>query len=158
MTVETVFIETTIVSYLVANRSRDLVLAAHQETTEEWWRECRPHYHCVTSEEVLREASLGDATMTRRRAEALAALPVLSIDAQARDLARELIRTGLLPREALSDALHMAVATRHAVDYLLTWNCRHLANPHLLKRLRVFMAGQKLVLPEICTPLELGGD
>ena len=95
---ETVFIETTIVSYLVANRSRDLVLAAHQETTEEWWREYRPRYRCVTSEEVLREASLGDATMSRRRAEALAAFPVLSIDARTRDLARELIRTAVLPR------------------------------------------------------------
>jgi len=155
---ETVFIETTIVSYLVANRSRDLVVAAHQETTEEWWTDFRPRYRCVTSEEVLREASLGDTAMSRRRMDMLAGMPVLSVDVPTRELARELIRTGLLPREALSDALHVSVATRHAVDYLLTWNCRHLANPHLLKRLRAFMAAQKLELPEICTPLELGGD
>jgi predicted nucleic acid-binding protein len=158
MTVETVFIETTVVSYLVANRSRDLVLAAHQKTTREWWMESRVRYRCVTSVEVLREASLGDATMSRLRIEALASLPVLSIDQRSRDLARELMRTGLLPREALSDALHLAVATQHAVEYLLTWNCRHLANPHLLKRLRIFMAKQKLILPEICTPLELVGS
>jgi hypothetical protein len=155
---DTVYIETTIVSYLVANRSRDLVLAAHQETTQEWWTASRQNYRCVTSEEVLREASLGDVTMSQRRSEALDGLPVLSVDSRTRDLAQEIICSGLLPREALSDALHVAVSTVHAVEYLLTWNCRHLANPHLLKRLRSFMADRQLVLPEICTPLELGGD
>jgi hypothetical protein len=155
---ETVFIETTIVSYLVANRSRDLVLAAHQETTEGWWTNHRSRYHCITSAEVLREASLGDAAMSQRRLEALAGLPVLAMDQVTSDLARDLIRRDLLPREALSDAHHVSVATVHGVDYLLTWNCRHLANPHLMKRLRAYMADRQLILPEICTPLELGGD
>jgi hypothetical protein len=155
---ETVYIETTIVSYLVANPSRDLVLAAHQETTKEWWTISRPNYRCVTSEEVLREASQGDVTMSQRRMTALAGLPVLGMNERTRGLAQDLIAKGLLPREALSDSLHVAVSTLHAVDYVLTWNCRHLANPHLLKRLRSFMAECQLILPEICTPLELGGD
>jgi hypothetical protein len=155
---ETIYIETTIVSYLVAKPSRDLILAAHQKITQEWWREERENYRCVTSEEVLREVSLGDPAMSRRRVETLAEIAVLRVDDAVRLLAKELVQEQLLPPAAVSDALHAAVATLHQVDYLLTWNCRHLANPHLQKGLRTFMAGHKLVLPEICTPIDLAVD
>lgn len=155
MSMETIYIETTIVSYLVANPSRDLILAAHQKITQEWWREERAQYHCVTSEEVLREVSLGDPAMSRRRMKALVEITVLHVDDAVRSLAKELVGEQLLPPAAVSDALHAAVATLHQVDYLLTWNCRHLANPHLQKKLRAFMAGRSLVLPEICTPIDL---
>jgi hypothetical protein len=156
--VETVFIETTIVSYLVANRSRDRILAAHQELTREWWLKERQRYNCVTSEEVLREASLGDATMGRRRMDALAGIPVLLVEDAARELARSLLAEKILPPAAASDAIHVAVSSLNGVNFLLTWNCRHLANPHLLGRLREFMARHGLSLPEICTPVELVGD
>ncbi len=155
---ETVYIETTVVSYLVANPSQDRILAAHQEITREWWREERVHYRCVTSEEVIREASLGDPIMSTRRVEVLAELPVLQTDDAVRLLAKELQREQLLPQTMFSDALHAAVASLHNLDYLLTWNCRHLANPHLQKKLRAFMARRGLTLPEICTPLDLAGD
>jgi predicted nucleic acid-binding protein len=112
----------------------------------------------VTSEEVLREVSLGDPAMSRRRVDTLAEIAVLRVDDTVRLLAKELVREQLLPPAAVSDALHAAVASLHQVDYLLTWNCRHLANPHLQKRLRAFMAGHKLVLPEICTPIDLAVD
>lgn len=88
---ETIYIETTVVSYLVANPSRDSILAAHQQLTRQWWQDERLRYECVTSEEVLREASLGDAEMSRRRAAALADLTVLTVDDAARDLAHELL-------------------------------------------------------------------
>ena len=88
---ETIYIETTIVSYLVANPSRDSILAAHQKLTRQWWQEGRLRYKCVTSEEVLREASLGDAEMSRRRAGALAGMTALLVDDRARGLARELL-------------------------------------------------------------------
>jgi hypothetical protein len=152
---ETIYIETTIVSYLVANPSQDLILTAHQELTREWWREERGLYRCVTSEEVIREASLGDPTMSRRRLESLSEMPVLRVDDAVRLLAKELVQERLLPPTVISDALHAAVASLHKVDYLLTWNCRHLANPHLQKGLRTFMAARRLVLPEICTPIDL---
>ncbi len=155
---ETIYIETTIVSYLVANPSRDLILAAHREITQEWWREERGHYRCVTSEEVIREVSLGDPAMSRRRVEALAEIAVLRVDDAVRLLAKELVQERLLPPVAVSDALHAAVASLHNVGYLLTWNSRHLANPHLQKGLRTFMAARGLVLPEICTPIDLAGD
>jgi len=109
----------------------------------------------VTSEEVLREVSLGDPAMSRRRVDTLAEIAVLRVDDTVRLLAKELVREQLLPPAAVSDALHAAVASLHQVDYLLTWNCRHLANPHLQKSLRAFMAGRGLVLPEICTPIDL---
>jgi hypothetical protein len=155
---ETVYIETTVVSLLVARPTRDKILGAHQELTRQWWREGRLRYKCVTSEEVLREASLGDAEMSRRRAEALSGLLVLLVDDPARDLARGLLAEKILPPVAASDAIHAATASLHHLDFLLTWNCRHLANPHLLGRLREFMTRRGLTLPEICTPVELGGQ
>jgi predicted nucleic acid-binding protein len=155
---DTIYIETTTVSYLVANPSRDLILTAHQEITREWWRDERARYRCVTSEEVIREVSLGDPAMSRRRLEALSKTAVLQVDDAVRMLAKELVQERLLPPAVISDALHAAVASLHNVDYLLTWNCRHLANPHLQKGLRTFMAARRLVLPEICTPNDLAGD
>lgn len=155
---ETIYIEATVVSYLVANPSRDSLLAAHQQLTRQWWQDERQRYHCVTSREVLREASLGDAEMSRRRAEALAGLTVLAVDDSARELARAILVEKLLPPAAASDAVHAVVAAQHRVNILLTWNCRHLANPHLLGGLRKFMAGHGLVLPEVCTPIELMGE
>ncbi len=115
-------------------------------------------YNCVTSEEVLREASLGDATMGRRRLEALAGIPVSLVEDAARELARRLLVEKILPMSAASDAIHVAVSSLNNVNFLLTWNCRHLANPHLLGRLREFMTRRGLSLPEICTPVELVGD
>ena len=155
---ETIYIETTVVSYLVANPSRDSILAAHQQVTRQWWQDERQQYLCVTSSEVLREAGLGDAEMSRRRAEALAELTVLKVDDSARELARAILAERLLPPVAASDAIHAVVAAQNRVNILLIWNCRHLANPHLLAKLRTFMAARGLVLPEICTPIEIGGE
>jgi hypothetical protein len=155
---ESVYIETSVVSYLVANPSQDSMLAAHQQLTRQWWQDERHRYQCVTSREVLREASLGDAEMSRRRTEALAGLTVLKVEDSARELARAILAERLLPPAAASDAIHAVVAAQNRVDILLTWNCRHLANPHLLAKLRTFMAAHGLVLPEVCTPIEIVGE
>ena len=137
---ETIYIETTVVSYLVANPSRDSILAAHQQLTRQWWQDERQRYKCVTSAEVLKEAGLGDVKMSRRRLEALSGLTVLAVDDSARKLARAILAERLLPPVASSDAIHAVVAAQNCVNILLTWNCRHLANPHLLAKLRAFMA------------------
>ncbi len=155
---ETIYIETTVVSYLVANPSRDSILAAHQQLTRQWWQDERQRYQCVTLREVLREAGMGDAEMSRRRAEALAGLTVLKVEDSARKLARAIVAEKILPPAAVSDAVHAVVASQYQVNILLTWNCRHLANPHSLGKLREFMARHGLVLPEICTPIELVGE
>lgn len=155
---ETVYIETTIVSVLTARPSQDAIMSSYQEITRRWWQGERHRYACVTSEEVLREASLGDAEMSRRRLEVLSGLPVLAVEEPDRSLAREVLAARILPPVAASDALHAVVASQRQVNILLTWNCRHLANPHLLRKLRQFMTGHGLVLPEICTPIELIGE
>ena len=105
----------------------------------------------------VREATQGDTEMIHRRAEALAALTVLVVDESARNLARGLLAEKILPPAAASDAIHVVVASLQGVNILLTWNCRHLANPHLLGSLREFIRRHGLILPEICTPVELMG-
>jgi predicted nucleic acid-binding protein len=93
--------------------------------------------------------------MSGRRLQALSGLTVLAVNESARDLARKLLAAQILPPTAASDAIHAVVASQHRIKILLTWNCRHLANPHLLGKMREFMAGHGLILPEICTPIEL---
>jgi hypothetical protein len=155
---EIVYIETTIVSYLVAKSNRDPILSAHQRLTQLWWQDQRQFYQCVISEETLAEAARGDTDQARLRLDALRELPVLAINADVENLAVALLESGSMPPVARSDAIHVAAATLAGVDFLLTWNCRHLANPHLMKRLRAFIAERGLTLPEICTPVELDGE
>ncbi len=155
---ETVYLETTIVSLLVARPSRDPIMASHQQITRRWWQDRRLQFECVTSEEVLREASQGDAEMSRLRLEALTGLRVLPVDDAVLHLAEAVLQRGVLPPHAVSDAIHLAVASRHAVPVLLTWNCRHLANPFVLRQLRAFMRDRGLTLPEVCTPIELEAE
>ena len=124
---EIVYIETTIVSHLVANPSRDLVTAGQQQATRDWWRLRRELFQCATSDEALAESARGDAEQARLRLAALAGMPSLSISVEAETLATEFLRTGALPVAARSDAVHLAAATIARTDYLLTWNCRHLA-------------------------------
>lgn len=155
---EIVYIETSVVSLLVANPNRDLVTAAQQQATRDWWHLRRGSFQCVTSDETLAEAVRGDAEQARQRLAALATLPSLSITVEAENLAAEFLRTGALPAAARSDAVHLAVASAAQVDYLLTWNCRHLANAQILRRLEREAVRAGWILPTVCTPLELMGD
>ncbi len=155
---ETVYIETSIVSYLVADPSRDLVTAANQQVTRDWWQTRRKHFVCLASQEVVVEAGRGDPEQVRRRLALLASLPRAAATAEAQELARLFLSTGCLPPKAARDAVHLAVATAIATDYLLTWNCRHLANAQILKRLEREAHRAGRVLPHVCTPLELMGD
>ena len=155
---ETVYIETTIVSHLVANPSRDLLTRAQQEATRNWWAGRRGSFYCVVSQETLAEAARGDAQQASLRLAALAGLPVFPIAPEAERLAVDFLNTGALPASARSDAIHLAVASFIEADYLLTWNCRHLANAQIIRRLEreAVHAGWKL--PTVCTPPELMGD
>lgn len=155
---ETVYIETTIVSYLVANPSRDLVTAAEQQATRDWWRVRRPLFQCVVSDETLREAARGDAEQARLRLAALSGLGTVAISPEVSNLAAQFLATGALPASARSDAIHLAAAAGAEVDFLLTWNCRHLANAQILRRLAREAAARGWRLPTVCTPLELMGE
>jgi hypothetical protein len=154
---ETVYIETSIISYLVAEPSRDLVTAANQQITRDWWRERRARFACVISQEVVSEASRGNAEQVRRRLAVLSSLPRVALSEASREIARLILSTGCLPAKAARDAVHLAVATMIRVDYLLTWNCRHLANAEILKRLERDIQRVGHTLPRVCTPPELMG-
>ena len=150
-----VYIETTIFSYLTAWRSPLLVMAAHQEATRQWWGEQREHFDIFVSEAVIEEAAVGDSDAAKRRLAAIAGIPELDISDDARDLAKALLEDGDLPHKAGVDALHIAVATVHGMDYLLTWNCRHIANATLQNALKKTCEACGYVLPVLCTPIEL---
>jgi predicted nucleic acid-binding protein len=112
----TVYIETTIVSYLTARLSRDLVTAAHQQSTQDWWAKRRARFALFVSQFVIQEASMVDAEMAHKRLEELQALPLLDVNQDAEELAQKLIADGALPKKAAVDALHIAVATVHGID------------------------------------------
>lgn len=152
---ESVYIETSVVSYLVSQLSGDPVTAWRQRLTQEWWAEQRRQFACVISPEVIAEAQEGDAGMAVKRMAALQGLPLISGGAESARLAADLLDRGLFPANARADANHLAVATCGGVDYLLTWNYRHLANAVILRRLEKFLSGRGLSLPRVCTPEEL---
>jgi hypothetical protein len=151
---ETVYIETSIPSYLAAKGSRDLILAAHQEITKEWW-ENRNRFELFVSEIVLNEISLGDPDAAKRRTDIITDIPILELTDEARELAHRMIHLHLVPEKALADALHIAIAATTGMDYLLTWNCRHIANAVTRPYIENLCRDRGIIPPVICTPEEL---
>lgn len=148
------YIETTVVSYLAASSSRDIVIAAHQQITRDWW-DRRNRFDLFVSQAVVEEAARGDAVVAARRAALLRGIPVLELGAEVQELATRLLRARAVPRKALIDAVHIAVATVNRVDYLLTWNCTHIANAAVRGKIEEACRGAGLRAPVICTPEEL---
>jgi predicted nucleic acid-binding protein len=155
---ETVYIETSIIGYLTARPSNNLVLTASVEATRGWWDTRRSEFTLYISQTVLDEVSRGDAEIASRRLEVLRDLPSLVVDEAVRDLAVLLLTKSNLPPKAADDALHIAVATVYGLDYLLTWNCKHIANAQIQKKLAQISFDAGYELPTICTPYELMGD
>lgn len=154
MSLPKLYIETTIPS-LTARRSRSLLLAADQQRTEERWTYHRQHYECFISPVVADEISRGDPAFAAARMAMLAGLTVLRITDAAAEHSTRLLREQIIPGIAADDAVHLGVAAAHAMDFLLTWNCRHINNPHLRRRIERACAAAGLACPIICTPAEL---
>ena len=152
---ERVYVETTIVSYLTAWPSRDVVMAGHQQVTREWWDVHRRRYELCISQLVIAEASVGDSKAAEERLVVLRPMMVLETTDAALELAKELVKAGALPEKAVDDALHIAVAAAHEVPYLLTWNCRHLANATMRPMIESVCTAKGFKSPIICTPEEL---
>jgi predicted nucleic acid-binding protein len=152
---KSVCIETSIVSYLTAKPSRDVRAAAWQQITGQWWEEARASYDLFTSELVIVEASAGNAEASALRLKALEGIAELPIDKETQKLAERLILNKGIPSAAEADALHVAVAAVHHIDYLLTWNFRHIDNATKKPIIRSICANAEYVCPEICTPMEL---
>ena len=146
------------ISYLSARGSRDIVVAAHQELTREWWDQRRQDYHLVVSEVVLREAAGGDPQAAERRSTLLAGIDVLEVGQAALDLAEEFVRRGVVPAGEAEDALHIAVAVTHGVDYLLTWNCAHIANATMRRAIDDICIEQGYEPTVLWTPEELSEE
>jgi len=150
-----VYIETSVVSYLAGRPSHDLLIAACQHATRDWWDGYRSRFHLHTWELVVAEAGRGDIEIAGKRLDHLRGIPELRVTAESRDVARTLVEQGALPQKAQADALHIAVAAVHHMDLLLTWNCRHIDNPVTKPVVRSICATMGFSCPEICTPLQL---
>jgi predicted nucleic acid-binding protein len=139
----------------MARPNRDVVIAGHQQVTHEWWDTRRQSYELCISQLVRKEAAAGDSQAAQERLDVLKTMTLLETSEQALDLAKELIRAGALPAKAADDALHIAVAATNGIQYLLTWNCRQLANATMRPLIENICAGMGLKAPIICTPEEL---
>ena len=153
-----VYVETSVVSYLTSRLSRDLVVAGHQQITQEWWVNHRNKFELFVSQTVLEEAAGGDQEVAQQRLSAIENLPLLEITEAAIALAKDLVHLGPLPEKAEVDALHIAIAVTNRVDYLLTWNCKHLANAALRSRIERVCRAREYDPVIICTPEELLED
>ncbi len=150
-----VYIETSIVSYLTARTSNDLRAMANQNTTIEWWESRMPEFEIYISEFVVAEASQGNAEAAERRTSVLSDIPELEVTETVRELGKVLVTEGPIPAGAEIDAFHIAVAAVNGMDYLLTWNCKHIANAVIRPKVEAVCRDHGFEPPTICTPQEL---
>ncbi len=149
-----VYIETSVVSYYANRPSRDLVTAARQQVTREWWDESSHHFQLFISVLVLEEARRGDESEAKKRLEILNDIPVLGISEEAEALASALI-VGPIPKKSAEDALHIALAAVNGMEFLLTWNFRHINNAMMKKQIARVVENHGYECPVLCSPEEL---
>lgn len=154
----TVYVETSIVSYLRQRPSNQVVTAARQLLTHRWWNLEREHYELVISQYVLDEAGAGNPALAAERVALLEHIPLLPHAPEIVELAEQIMALHVLPDKAQVDALHIASVAYHEIDYLLTWNCKHIANARILPRIYDLFARLGIYIPTICTPEELLGE
>jgi hypothetical protein len=150
-----VYIESTIPSYLTAQTSANLVASARILLTQKWWESESQKYQLYISDVVLAECTVGDPAAVARRSDILRGLPVLENTGECQHLAEAIYENLRLPAKAKYDAFHLAIACYHEVDYLLSWNFKHIVNASLIRKLREITEAFQYELPQICTPEEL---
>ena len=155
---ETVYIETSVIGYLTARATKNLVIAGNIETTRDWWQNRRNDFVLYISQVVLDEVAKGDAEIALKRLEIIDGLPLVELNQSVRHLSAQFLMRSNLPPKAADDAVHIAAATVHGLDYLLTWNCKHIANAQIQRKLAEISLDLGYELPVICTPYELLGD
>lgn len=153
-----IYIETSVVSYLRPEPASQVIAAARQILTRRWWDSERSNYQLVTSQYVLDEASHGKPALVAKRLDHLQDIPLLSLGGEILIIAEEILARAILPRKAQYDAFHIAVAAYHDIDYLLTWNCTHIANARILPRIEALLDDFDYPVPIICTPEEMVDD
>jgi predicted nucleic acid-binding protein len=150
-----VYIETSVISYLTAKPSRDLIVVAHQQITNEWWENALPHYDIFVSPIVLEEISRGDVNAVQSRLEKVSPFSVLEVLPEVRNLADAYFSALDIPEKARADSYHLAIASWHGMDFLVSWNCTHIANGRIKMMIEEINAKQGIRTPIICTPEEL---
>ena len=153
-----IYIENSVISYLAARPTKNLVAAARQQITYDWWHTRRKDFNLYISELVITEAREGDVEAAKRRLEYLDGITEVPLTQDVHALSEALLNEGALPEKSLADAIHIAAAAVHGIQYLLTWNCSHLANAEIKPLVRSVCAIHGYPCPEICTPEELMGD
>ena len=150
-----IYVETSIISYLTGRVTRNLVVTAHQQVTRTWWNLQRHGYELFVSQLVLQEAGAGNPSMAKQRLDSLRDISVLGITQEAVRLAEGLMQVKSLPTKARVDALHIGTAAVHGMEYLLTWNCKHIANARMRSRIEGVCRDSGYEPPIMCTPEEL---
>src|SRR5881409_36357 len=150
-----IYIESTIPSYVVARPARDLLQAARQQLTRDWWDLKRKEHELFTSQVVLEEIAGGEEAMAKERLALMAGIALVRATDDAETLTQRILDSCVLPTDADRDAAHIALATVHEMDILLSWNCRHIANAFIQAKLRKLADAAGFTLPVICTPEEL---
>jgi hypothetical protein len=151
----TVYIETSVISYRVARPSRDIIVLARQEITAEWWDNVLPHLEAYISPVVLDEIAGGDLHAQALRQQLVVNMPALAVDERIIALAEAISQQIRLPERAQADAYHIAIPSVHGVDYLVTWNCKHIANAFMLRKIEQIVLAMGYTMPVVCTPEEL---
>lgn len=150
-----VYIETTVISYLTSRPSRDLRLAAHQQATQDWWQDRKSAFALYASQLVIQEASRGDEEAAKLRTDKLRNVLLLDATSEALSLAETILENKLIPQNVAEDTAHIAIATTNAMDYLLTWNPKHIANATVRGKVEALCRSEGYEPPIICTPEEL---
>jgi len=153
-----VYLETSVISYLTARPSRDIVIAGHQQITHEWWENRRNVFDVYISEIVLREARGGDPQAAKERLAILDSIDIVEVSPESLQLANQLLDRAALPQKAAADALHIATAVTNGIDFLLTWNCKHIANAIMRSKIEQICRDNGYEPSVICTPEELMED
>lgn len=152
---KSIYIETSVVSYLTSRGSRDLVISARQEETRELWPRLLTEFESFVSALVLEEAKAGNPEAAKRRLDAIALLPFLQTSGSAEQLAGCLTREGAVPDNCPEDAMHIALAALNGIDVIVTWNFTHINNPFNRRHIRQIIEREGYVCPEICSPSDL---
>ena len=156
--IESLYLDTSIIGYLTIRPSTNLITASNSVITQNWWDTRRENFTLYISEVVLEELARGDQEIATKRLDLISELPLLALNEAVEELAQQFLIKSNLPPKASDDALHIALATVYKVDYLLTWNCKHIANAQIQKKLSQISIESGYELPTICTPYELMGD
>ena len=150
-----VYVETSVISYLTSRPSRDIVIVGHQQITQEWWSNHREIFHLVASQLVIQEASAGDPIASQQRLKILEQIELLTTTESALTLAQAFLESKIMPQRAAEDALNIAISVTNGIDYLLTWNCKHIANAIIRREIERTCRSLGYEPVTMCTPEEL---